>query len=66
MTLADTVKAVELMEALGAGARAHPANRAVANNTQPDKWLLRIKHYLTRQLFWFSPGTARVPKYMFG
>jgi hypothetical protein len=37
MALADTVKAVELMDALGAGARAHPDSRAVASSTQPDK-----------------------------
>jgi hypothetical protein len=29
--------ALELLNALGAGARLHPANRAVASNTNPNR-----------------------------
>lgn len=37
MELEDTVRAVEPRAALGAGARAHPANRAVVRHINPSK-----------------------------
>jgi hypothetical protein len=49
MEVEDTVSDGDPVEAvLGAGARVHPASKAVATSTNPNKLLLRIAQYLTR------------------